>query len=365
MAAVQRLCTSAMLLEHGRLVRAGDVRSTVAAYLGGEARGGFAAAARTGDAQILSADLEDLDGRPLDSPSCTEPIVCRIRFTLPRPLAGNALGIGVLAVRREPRCSRRTTSDAGLRARPGPGEFDACVTIPRRYAACRRLPPRACLWNAGAILDLQEPALSFSVDTGASLLYAENAMRKGYVHVDCRWSVTHVDVARGDVHVTIVERAIRRAERAAGYDTRDLHQPDAARDPRWLTFCRAVEYINYEAVAGDIVEFGVFTGISLMLLARAQSYDPRGMGRRVAGFDLFRGLPGSDEPHARWQPGDCASNHSWHPLLNIGDPVTPDVTRRLFEACGFPAPMLHVGSFTETLPAAFPAVAFHGRARAL
>src|SRR2546425_11149860 len=32
MAAVQRLCTSAMLLQHGKLVRVGDVRSTVAAY---------------------------------------------------------------------------------------------------------------------------------------------------------------------------------------------------------------------------------------------------------------------------------------------------------------------------------------------
>src|SRR5499426_774484 len=82
MAAVQRLCTSAMLLERGRLVRIGDVRSTVAAYLGGEARGGFAAAARTGEAQILCADLEDLDGRPLENPSCSDPIVCRIGFAL-------------------------------------------------------------------------------------------------------------------------------------------------------------------------------------------------------------------------------------------------------------------------------------------
>jgi hypothetical protein len=46
-----------------------------------------------------------------------------------------------------------------------------------------------CLWNGGAILDLQEPALSFSVDAGDSLLYAERATRKGYVNVDCAWSV--------------------------------------------------------------------------------------------------------------------------------------------------------------------------------
>jgi hypothetical protein len=117
-----------------------------------------------------------------------------------------------------------------------------------------------------------------------------------------------------------------------------------------------MEYVNYEAVPGDIVEFGVFTGISLALLAKAQSFDSKGIERRVGGFDSFRGLPGSDERHARWQVGTCALNHGWHPLLAVGDPVTPDVTRRLFEACGLDAPLLHVGPFAETLPAAFPAV---------
>src|ERR1041385_4988015 len=82
MAAVQRLCTSAMLLQRGNLVRVGNVRSTVAAYLGGEARGGFVAAARTADPQILSADLEDMAGRSLDNPSCSRPIVCRLAFSV-------------------------------------------------------------------------------------------------------------------------------------------------------------------------------------------------------------------------------------------------------------------------------------------
>jgi O-methyltransferase len=155
--------------------------------------------------------------------------------------------------------------------------------------------------------------------------------------------------------MTLVERALRRAKRAAGYESGDAMTELARRDPRFTTFCRAVEYVNYEAVPGDIIEFGVFTGISLALLAKAHSFDPKGMDRRVAGFDSFRGLPGSSESHARWQPGDCSSNHSWHPLLAMGDPVTPDVTRRLFDACGLDAPLLHVGPFEETLPAAFPA----------
>jgi len=155
--------------------------------------------------------------------------------------------------------------------------------------------------------------------------------------------------------VTLVDRAVRRAKRAAGYETRDVMSRLIARDPRWTTFCRAAEYVNYEAVPGDIVEFGVFTGISLALLAKAHSFDPKGMARRVGGFDSFQGLPGSDEKHARWQPGDCSSNHSSHPLLDVGELVTSDVPLRLFEVCALEAPMLHVGPFEDTLPAAFPA----------
>jgi len=156
--------------------------------------------------------------------------------------------------------------------------------------------------------------------------------------------------------VTVVARAIRRARRAAGYETRDVISQIAARDVRWTTFCRAVEYVNYEAVAGDIVEFGVFTGMTLALLAKAQTFDPKGNSRRVAGFDSFEGLPPSHEAHARWQRGDCSSNHSWHPLLPVGAAVTPDVTRDLFEVCGLGEPLLHIGPFSTTLAAAFPAI---------
>jgi len=98
----------------------------------------------------------------------------------------------------------------------------------------------------------------------------------------------------------------------------------------------------------------VFTGISLALLAKAHAYDPKGMTRGIGGFDSFQGLPGSNERHARWQQGDCSSNHSSHPLLQVGDPVTSDVTLRLFEVCALDAPLLHVGRFEDTLPAAFP-----------
>jgi len=126
------------------------------------------------------------------------------------------------------------------------------------------------------------------------------------------------------------------------------------RDARTPTFFAALDYINYERVPGDVVEFGVYTGMSLAIFAQGQSFDPKGMTRRFVGFDSFEGLPPSAEVHARWQPRDCAVNHSWHPLLAIGAPVTPAVTLDLFAACGLEPPALHAGPFTETVSRVVP-----------
>lgn len=154
---------------------------------------------------------------------------------------------------------------------------------------------------------------------------------------------------------------VRRALRA----TRDavIGRPDVPilsqiirRDPRSTTFFAALDYINYERVPGDVVEFGVFTGLSLAEFAAGDSFDNKGMTRRFVGFDSFEGLPPSAIEHARWQPRDCAINHGWHPLIPIGAPVTADVTRNLFAACGFAEPALHIGPFEQTIAGVIPSV---------
>jgi hypothetical protein len=118
---------------------------------------------------------------------------------------------------------------------------------------------------------------------------------------------------------------------------------------RFTMYERAADFVNYEAVEGDILEFGVFGGVSLALLAKVQSFDPKGMTRKIAGFDSFQGLPPSEEPHARWRTGDCARVHAWHPTLDKGKAVNAEVTRDLFERCGLPQPELEIGPFQETL----------------
>ena len=188
MAAVQRLCTSAMLLEHGRLV---ESETSVPPSLRILVEKREAASPR----QLAPVRLrffprtsKTSTDSSLESPSCSDPIVCRISFALPRRAPGTRVGIGVLGVDGTT-VFTTNNADAGTPCPSGPGEFDACVTIPPNSLLAGEFHLALCLWNAAAILDLQEPALSFSVEPGGSALYAENATRKGYVHVDCPWSV--------------------------------------------------------------------------------------------------------------------------------------------------------------------------------
>lgn len=131
----------------------------------------------------------------------------------------------------------------------------------------------------------------------------------------------------------------------------ELHHRELA---RWTMFTRAADFVNFEVVEGNFLEFGVFGGVSLALLADAYRCDPKGMERRIVGYDSFGGLPGSEERHARWDAGDCARMHGWHPLLKVGDPVTKEATLELFRQCQLPTPELEVGLYHETLPRTIP-----------
>jgi len=148
---------------------------------------------------------------------------------------------------------------------------------------------------------------------------------------------------------------LRRAARAlAGEAQPPLISRLIRSDARSSTFFDAIEYINFEQIEGDIVECGVFGGVSLSILAKGATFDPKGMTRRVIGIDTFEGLPASAEQHARWGEGDCATMHGAHPLLQPGERVTPESTRELFRRCELAEPTLLVGRFDAVLPTVVP-----------
>lgn len=124
-------------------------------------------------------------------------------------------------------------------------------------------------------------------------------------------------------------------------------------DIRSEMFRDATRFVDYELVEGDIMEFGVYTGRSLALLAYYHGVNKLGIhkcgfSRRIVGFDSFAGLPGSDG-HPRWYPGMFGRNHSFHPLCAQGDKVSQETVIALFDHYRLPLPIIEVGSFQVTL----------------
>lgn len=134
-------------------------------------------------------------------------------------------------------------------------------------------------------------------------------------------------------------------------------------DARHGFFVNAMQFINWERVEGDIVEFGVSVGKSLALLAQLyrenlelwRYSDPACTGRRIGGFDTFYGLPPDDVDHPRWGAGSFATNYLYnHPTMDYEAPITADRIRELFALAGLPPPELEEGLFAETLPRTVP-----------
>jgi len=185
MAAVQRLATSALLLERGRLKASGNVRAMVAQYLSGDARSSFVAERRSGQPQILAADVIDASGTPVSKPLNTDAFGFKVRFVLPEARSGTTLGIGVLTS--DGTVVFTHTSDDGAIAVPrDAGEYEAHIMLPPETLMAGDYHLAVCLRDVGQSFDLQEPALSFSLEYGPSVMY-ESGDRKGLVQVRCAW----------------------------------------------------------------------------------------------------------------------------------------------------------------------------------
>lgn len=125
-------------------------------------------------------------------------------------------------------------------------------------------------------------------------------------------------------------------------------------DIRHTMFRNATRFVDYELIHGDILEFGVYTGRSLALLAHYHEVNKKSIhhiafDRKVVGFDSFEGLPGGDD-HPRWYPGMFRLNHSFHPICKTGERVTPKVIYQLFEEYQLPPPAIETGNFSDVLP---------------
>ncbi len=163
----------------------GHVRSMVAQYLGGDARASFAADRRSGHPQILEAEVIDAQGACVAKPLNTDAFGFRVRFALPEARSGVTIGIGVLAADGTV-VFTNNSDDVALAIPREAGDYEASIMLPADTLMAGDYHLAVCLWDVGQIFDLQEPALSFSLEYGPSVLY-DSGDRKGLVHVRCAW----------------------------------------------------------------------------------------------------------------------------------------------------------------------------------
>jgi lipopolysaccharide transport system ATP-binding protein len=188
MAAVQRLCTDAILLERGSVAFRGTPRDVVRRYLQSGAAGRYVARTRTGQAQVIEAYLADAQDRPVSRVTITEPTTFTLRVVIPDGAAGLRLGIGLLDAEGTPILTSNL-DDVQEQLPAGPAEVIARVTLPAHCLLAADYHLVTCVWNEAAVFDLQEPAFSFAADPGTSVLYQRDAVRKGVLHVPCDWAV--------------------------------------------------------------------------------------------------------------------------------------------------------------------------------
>ena len=131
----------------------------------------------------------------------------------------------------------------------------------------------------------------------------------------------------------------------------DYIQKLIAFDVRQDMFSKATRFVDYELVEGDIIEFGVYTGRSLMLLSHFHEefkktiHGHKTPNRTVIGIDSFQGLLKND--HERWKEGTFKINQSWHPIIPKGELVTPKIVSDSFEMCGLQTPVIIDGFYNK------------------
>jgi lipopolysaccharide transport system ATP-binding protein len=210
MAAIQRLCTKAILLRRGEVVARGEAASVVAEYLRGDGVGGprYRAEELTGGPQLLSVELRDGTGAQLERPLCTESFQFDLTYVLPKRSPGTRIGIGILSVDGIV-VFTSNTRDVALDVPSEPGRYRAIVTVPDNVLLAGDYHLAVCLYNDGEILDLHEPAISLCVEAGPSPLYASQFRRKGFVHVPCIWQLAALAGNSGEERFSAAGSAIR------------------------------------------------------------------------------------------------------------------------------------------------------------
>jgi len=190
MSAVERLCTSAMVLDRGGLLCAGEPAYAIARYLGSGRQISYhwqRAAPPPDHPHFLDAYLCNQDGTPCTCPTTAAQLGLRLRFALPHRRENLVAAVGLFNEVGHPIMSSSPLDvDRPLPCAPGVYEtimlFPPALFLNKRYACCLSLYDRFTTFDHAA------DALVFNVQTTASFGDKVPTGRIGDVQLQCAWS---------------------------------------------------------------------------------------------------------------------------------------------------------------------------------
>lgn len=189
-AAVQRLCTRAVLIDHGRATAFDSVAEALRQYLSRDIDGSVwvRSEAPLDQPHLERIALVQADGKPLDVPDSASQFGLLIDYSLTRPAPGVLLAAAVCNAYGTPLFST-ATPDAGVALPESPGRYRVQLLFPKAYFMPKRFSVTVALYSLAESFDRAENCLTFDVAEAASLATSLPGGRWGELQVPCGWSV--------------------------------------------------------------------------------------------------------------------------------------------------------------------------------
>jgi homopolymeric O-antigen transport system ATP-binding protein len=187
--AIERLCTSAIVLREGRIDFAGTPGKAIATYLlaGRQSSYAWQRSAPQPQPHFRRAVLCQADGSPCLSPTTGTQLGVRIFFSMPAAKRDLVIAVSVFNDMGHPIFSS-SPLDVDLKLPEEPGEYSTMLVFPPALFLAKRYTISLSMYDAYQSLDHQADALSFEVTETANFGNRVPTGRIGDIQLACSWS---------------------------------------------------------------------------------------------------------------------------------------------------------------------------------
>lgn len=189
MAAVERLCQRCLFIEQGQIASSGATQDVISLYVGLQNQATLEWH-RNGNVPahgyIKRVTLIDYTGAPLSSVTTASNVGIEIECVVKDSDANQKLAVVVRDSHENP-IFHTAPVDSQVAYPASPGTYKYRVFFPEAFFMPRRYIITSAIWSDRSWVDNVFRALTFDVQSAASLSNSEGRTRKGIIQVSCKW----------------------------------------------------------------------------------------------------------------------------------------------------------------------------------